>query len=138
MLALAAANAVGAVLFGALYSVAGANLMSQATFLACLVMLLSLVTSLWIRTEARHQRLDPLRRVGKAAAGLMLVVLATPMIVLMPLFWLDTHLPQDAGLQRLLAPIMTVILFSLLLVGLTNLIGSTVVVGRALLQRSRV
>jgi hypothetical protein len=138
MLALAAANAVGAVLFGALYSVAGANLMSQATFLACLVMLLSLVTSLWIRTEARHQCLDPLRRVGKAAAGLMLVVLATPMIVLMPLFWLDTHLPQDAGLQRLLAPIMTVILFSLLLVGLTNLIGSTVVVGRALLQRSRV
>jgi hypothetical protein len=131
MLALAAANAVGVVLFGALYAVAGANLMSQTVFLACLLVLFVLVTTMWVRTEARHRRLEPLSRVGRAAGGLTLVFVAVPILVLMPLFWLDTQLPPEAGFQRLLAPIMMLTLLSLVLMALTNAIGSLVIVARA-------
>ncbi len=132
MLVLAAANAVGAVLFGALYAVAGADLMSQTVFVACLLVLFVVVTTLWVRTEARHRPLEPLRRAGRAAGGLVLVIIAIPILILMPLFWLDTQLPPEAGLRSLLAPIMTVTLLSLILTALTNLIGSMVIVARAL------
>ena len=124
MFALAAANAVGVVLFGVLYAVAGAGLLSQRAFLLCLGVLFLLVTVVWTWAERRHHRLAVLARIGRAAAGLLVVVLATPMVVLMPLFWLDTRLPEDAGLRAILAPIMTVVLVSLVLVALTNIVGS--------------
>ena len=130
MLALAAANVVGAVLFGALYVVGGADLMSQPVFLACLLVVFVVVSTMWVRTEGRHQGLNPLRRGGRAAGGLALAIVAIPVLVLMPLFWLDTQLPPEAGLRRLLAPIMTVTLLSLVLTALTNIIGAAVVVAR--------
>ena len=133
MLALAAANVVGAVLFGALYVVGGADLMSQPVFLACLLVVFVVVSTMWIRTEARHQGLRPLRRAGRAAGGLALAIVAIPVLVLMPLFWLDTQLPPEAGLRRLLAPIMTVTLLSLVLTALTNVIGAAVIVARAVM-----
>jgi phosphatidylglycerophosphate synthase len=135
VVALAAANTVGVVLFGALYAVAGAELMSQAVFLACLLVLFVLVTTVWIRTEARHRQLEPLRRAGRAAGALVLAIIAIPILVLMPLFWLDTQIPPEAGLRRLLAPIMTLTLLSLVLTALTNLTGLVVIVARALLGR---
>jgi hypothetical protein len=131
VLALAAANTVGVVLFGVLYAVAGANLMPQPVFLACLLVLLILVTTMWVRTEARHRRLELLSRAGRAAGGLVLVILAIPILVLMPLFWLDTQLPPKAGLRPLLAPIMTLTLLSLVLTALTNVLGSVAIVARA-------
>jgi hypothetical protein len=124
MLALGAANAVGVVLFGVLYAVAGAGFLSQRTFLLCLGALFLLVTVVWTQTERRHRRLDGLARIGRAAAGLLSVVLATPMLVLMPMFWLDTQLPEDAGLRRILAPTMAVVLVSVVLVVLTNIVGA--------------
>lgn len=133
-MALILANAVGAVLFGTLYTVAGAGLLSQVGFLACLVALFGLVTALWVRIEARHGGRDALARFGRAAFGLAAVVLATPIVVLMPLFWFDTQLPTDAGLRPLLAPIMTVVLISLVLVVLTNVAGAIVIAGRAALR----
>jgi Flp pilus assembly protein TadB len=137
MFGLALTNAVGVVLFGALYSAAGAGRLSQAGFVACLGVLFGLVTWLWLRTEARHHALEPLRRVGRVALGLVAVVVATPVLVLMPLFWLDTRLPPEAGLNRLLAPIMTLVLLSLVLVVLVNIAGGIVAIAAALTGRRR-
>jgi hypothetical protein len=136
VLALGAANAVGVALFGALYAVAGANLLSQAAFLACLTILFGLVTAGWVRTEGRHRHLDALARVGNAAGGFGLVAVAAPVVVLMPLFWLESRVPREAGLNPMLAPIMAVVLISLVLVAATNLVGAVVIVGRRLVRRS--
>jgi Flp pilus assembly protein TadB len=135
VLGLTLTNAVGVVLFGALYSVAGAGRLSQTGFLACLVVLFTLVTCLWLRAERRHRALEPLRRVGRIALGLVAVVIATPVLVLMPLFWLDTHLPAEAGLSRLLAPVMTLVLVSLVLVTLVNIAGGLVAICATIARR---
>lgn len=137
MLALATANAVGVTLFGLLYAVAGANFMPQSAFLTCLIILFAMVTAMWVRAEGRHRRRQALSRVGRAAGGLVLVTIAIPILVLMPLFWLDTQLPPEAGLRRLLAPIMTLVLFSLVLMALANVVGSVVIVVRAALGGGR-
>ena len=137
MFALAATNAVSVLLFGTLYAVAGAGRLSHGAFLACLGVLFALVTALWVRVEGRHRAFEPLRRLGRVAAGLMAIVLGTPMLVLMPLFWLDTQLPPEAGLNRLLAPIMTLVLISLVLVVLVNAAGAAVAAGLAVANRPR-
>jgi hypothetical protein len=139
MLALAATNIVGVVLFAAVYTTAGARLMSQVAFVACLLVIFALVTILWVRVEARHRALEPLRRVGRGAAGLLLVVVVVPAFVLMPAFWLESQLPPDTGLTRYLAPLMTVVLVSLVLVVLVNVAGALVAAGRgrAAMRRAR-
>jgi hypothetical protein len=137
VLPLAAADAVGVVLFGTLYAVAGAELLSQGAFLSALLLLFALATTLWMQAEARNQRLPALRRAARALMGLVVVVIATPALVLMPLFWLDTQLPLDAGLRPKLAPVMTILLISLALVLMVNLAGSMVVVARAVYARRR-
>ena len=137
MLALAATNVVGVVLFAALYATAGARLMSQGAFLACLLVIFVLVTGLWVRVEARHRDLGLVRRIGRVAAGLVTVIFAVPMIVLMPAFWLDTYLPPDAGFRRHLGPLMTLVLISLALIAVVNVVGSAVAIGRAARARAR-
>jgi hypothetical protein len=135
--ALTATNAVGALLFGTLYAVAGAGRLSQGGFLVCLAVLFALVTALWTRVEGRHRTLEPLRRLGRVTGGLVAVIIGAPMLVLMPLFWLDTQLPAEAGLNQLLAPIMTLVLISLVLVVLVNVVGAAVAMGAAVASRSR-
>ena len=137
MLPLGAVDAVGVVLFGTLYAVAGADLLSPGDFLGCLLLLFALVTTLWVRAEARNQHLPALRRASRAVIGLVVVLIATPALVLMPLFWLDTQLPPEAGLGPKLAPVMTILLFSLALVLVVNLAGTMVVVARAVYARRR-
>jgi hypothetical protein len=136
MVGLALTNAVGVILFGVLYAVAGAGRLSQTGFLACLGVLFAVVTGLWLRAEGRHRALEPLRRLGRVTLGLAAVVIGTPVLVLMPLFWLDTHLPPEAGLNRLLAPIMTLTLVSLVLVVLVNVAGGVVAIAAALAGRT--
>ena len=131
MLVLAASNVVGVVLFGTLYALAGARRLSQAAFVACLIVLFGLVTALWVRTEARHRGLHPARRLGRAGLALVAVIVGTPAAVLMPAFWLRNVLPPEAGADAILAPIMTILLVSLALVVCTNLIGSAVITVRA-------
>lgn len=131
MLVLAATNLVGVLLFGTLYALAGARRLSQAAFVACLIVLFALVTALWVRTEARHRRVHPVRRLGQAVLALAAVIVVTPAAVLMPAFWLASILPPEAGAGAVLPPIMTIVLVSLVLVVLTNLIGSAVIAGRA-------
>ena len=135
MLALAATNAVGVMLFGTLYALAGARLASPPAFVVCLVVLFVLMTGLWVRTEARHRGLDPLRRVGRIAAGLLVVVVGTPAAVLAPLFWLDEQLPVEVGLHAARGGVMARVLISLVLVVLVNVTGSLVAAVRAVLGR---
>ena len=137
MLALAAANVVGVVLFGAVYAAAGARLMPQAAFALCLLVMFALVTSLWVRVEARHRSLAPVRRIGRAAAGLALVLIAVPVMILSPVFWLDRQLPADADFTRYVGPIMTIVLIALALVVLTNVAGLLVACVRGLLGVER-
>jgi hypothetical protein len=109
--------------------------MGQGAFLLCLMLLFGLVTALWVRTEARHRHLEPLARLGRAVVGVVLVVVATPIVALVPLFWLDTKVPPEAGLNRVLAPVMTLVLISLALIVLANFIGGAIVAVRALAGR---
>lgn len=131
MLALAATNMVGVVLFAAVYATAGVRLMSQAAFLGCLLAVFAIVTVLWVRVEDRHQALEPLRRIGRVAAGLVVVLFGVPALVLMPAFWLDSRLPSEVGFTRYLAPLMTIVLISLVLVALVNVVGGLVAAGRS-------
>jgi hypothetical protein len=126
VLALLAANVVGVLLFATLYATAGARLMPQGAFVACLVLIFTLITWLWVRVEARHRALEPLRRLGRAAAALCLVVIGVPIVVLMPVFWLESQLPAEAEFTRYLAPIMTLVLISLTLVVFANVIGAAI------------
>ena len=135
MLVLAGANGVGVVLFGALYVTAGLDLLSQPAFLGCLAALMVLVTALWVRTEARHEALGFTRRLGRAAFGLAVVVLVTPALVLMPVFWLDSILPPEAGAAWLPGRVMVVVFIALGLVALTNVVGTVVIVAGALRRR---
>jgi hypothetical protein len=135
VLALAATNLVGVVLFAIVYATAGARLMSQTAFAGCLVVIFALVTVLWVRVEGRHRSLEPVRRVGRVAAGLLIVLLGVPALILMPAFWLDTQLPPEAGFRRYLAPLMTLVLISLMLVLLVNLVGGLVAAGRGIRRR---
>jgi hypothetical protein len=129
---MAATDAVGAVLFGTLYGLAGAGWMSQAAFFACFAVLFFMVTTLWVWAEARHRNLPLVRRIGRVLAGLALAFIAVPGLVLMPLFWLDSQLPPEAGLRGLLAPFMALLLIALVLVVLVNVVGSVLVAGRAI------
>jgi hypothetical protein len=138
MLALAAANLVGVVLFAAVYAAGGARYLSQGGFVACLLFLFALVTALWVRTESRHARLGFVRRLGRAAAALALVGVGVPVFVLMPLFWLETALPPEAEFSRVLAPIMALVLVALALVALVNLVGALVQAVRGFGRRAAV
>ena len=135
MVALAAANATGVILFGTLYTIAGRRLLSQVAFVACLVVLFALVTALWVRTEARHAGLGAPRRLGRIALGLLLVLVATPVAVLAPLFWLDAQIPVEAGLHAARGGIMALLLIALILVVFVNVAGSAVAFARAALRR---
>lgn len=135
MFALAATNAIGVLLFGTLYAVAGAGRLPQRGFVGSLAVLFALTTVLWMRVEGRHRTLEPLRRLGRAVVGLVTVAIGTPIVVLMPLFWLDTRLPAEAGLSRLQAPTMTLVLISIVLVSLVNVVGGVIATGAALAGR---
>lgn len=137
MLALGTTNVVGAVLFGAVYATAGARLLSQGAFLACLGVIFVLVTALWIRVEARHRDLGFVRRFGRVAAGLVIGMLVVPMLVLVPAFWLESQLPAEAGFTRFLGPLMTIVLIALVLVLVANAVGGVFALIRAAVMRPR-
>ena len=137
MLALGATNLVGVVLFAVVYAAAGARYLSQAGFVVCLVLMFGLVTALWVKTESRHASLGVVRRVGRAALGLIGAVIVTPVLALLPLFWVESRLPAEAGVERVLAPAMALTLIALVLVVVMNVVGAGVQGLRALGPRSR-
>jgi len=137
VLVLAAANLLGVALFGTLYVVAGLRYMSQAAFLACLVVLFALVTALWLRVERQHRHLQPAGRVGRVVAGLVAVLIAVPIAVLAPVFWLDAQLPVEAGLHTRRGAVMVVVLIALVLTLLVNVAGGVVIAARFVVARGR-
>ena len=137
MLVLAAANAVGVILFGALYAVAGANLMSQQAYLACLALIFGGVTVLWVRVERRHRDVPALSRVGRAAVALVAILVATPMFVLTPLFWIGPRLPAEVGVDRVAAALMALTLVALVLIVLVNMVGATIATAAGLRSSRR-
>jgi hypothetical protein len=139
VLVLAATNLVIVLAFGALYGAAGARLLSQRAFLVDLAVLFALLTALWLRVEGGQGRgLDPIRRLGRVAIGLVAVLIGAPVLVLLPLFGLEAILPPGAGPDILpLAPAMALLLITLALAVVVNLTGGLLLVGTAVVLRVR-
>ena len=136
MLALAGINALAAVVFASLYAAAGAHVLSQAAFLASLVMFFVALTTLWVRVErSRPGARDPLSRLGRIVVGLLIAAIAVPGLSLMPLFSLQQQLPTQSGLGEVIPGIMVVLLASLVLAALVNAAGLAVIAGAALVGR---
>jgi hypothetical protein len=137
VLALAAVNVLGAVVFAGLYAVGAAVRVSPAAFLAGVLLAFAGMTAIWVRVEHRSRALDPLRRIGRGAIGLLMIVIGLPVAVLMPLFWLESQLPLEAVPALHLGPVMALLLLALALIVAMNLVGAVVVVGLAVGRRSR-
>jgi hypothetical protein len=136
VLALVAANTVGVILFATLYAVAGARWLPQWAFLVCLAAIFAIVTMLWIRVESAQGRgREALARFGRIAFALAIVVIAVPPLSLMPVFWLDSQLPAEAGFRPVVGPIMALVLIALSLTVLVNVAGGVVVGVRGLRGR---
>jgi hypothetical protein len=69
--------------------------------------------------------------------GLVLALVGAPIVALMPAFWLDRQLPAEAEFTRNLAPLMTLVLVSLVLVVVANVLGAATVFVRGLLGTRR-
>ena len=137
MLALAAVNVLGAVVFAGLYAVAGTMRIAPAALAMGLIVAFVGVTALWIRVEQRSRALEPLRRVGRGAIGLVAVVIGLPVAVLMPLFWLESQLPPEAVPFLNLGPVMALLLVALVLVVAVNGVGAVTAVTLAVGRRWR-
>ena len=96
MLALAAANVFGAVAFAGVYA-AGSRLRdAPAVFVVAMLLALVGVTALWVYVEQRSRALEVISRIGRGVIALLMVAIGLPMVVLMPLFWLESQLPPEA------------------------------------------
>lgn len=137
MLALAAVNVLGAVVFAGLYAASAAAQLSPGAFLAALTLVFVGVTAIWVRVERRSRALDPLLRVGRGAMGLLAVVIGLPVVVLMPLFWLEGQLPLEVVPALHLGPVMALLLVAVALVVAVNTAGAIVAVALGIACRWR-
>ena len=138
MLALAGVNAAGTVLFAAIYGAGALRTLSQPAFVAALLLAFAGAVILWIRVEQTgHRPADALARLGRIIAGFGLALLTVPMMVLMPLFALQSQLPAEAGLDHVISRVMVLLLIALGLTGLVNLMGALAIGGASLLRRAR-
>jgi hypothetical protein len=137
MLALAAVNVLGAVAFAGVYAAGAAAQLAPAPFIGGLALAFAAVTAIWVRAEGRSRALDPFRRIGRGAMGLLAVVIGLPIVVLMPMFWLESRLPLEAVPALHLGPVMALLLVSLALVVGVNAVGAVVAVALSLGRRWR-
>jgi hypothetical protein len=136
---LVATNALGALVFGVLYAAAGARVLTQWAFFAGLMVFFALMTRLWVHVERGQARgRDAFSRVGRAALGLVAVVVGVPVIVLLPLFSLEAMLPPGEAIAVLpIAATMALLLIALVLVVTVNVAGILVIAGSAVVTRLR-
>lgn len=136
VLALAGINGLAVVVFALIYAAAGSRQLTQEAFVVSLVIFFVALTALWVRVErsARRER-DPLGRIGRSAAALVLVVIGLPALVLAPLFAAQRALPPEAGLAGVLRPVMVLLLISLALTVMMNLAGVVVLLVLSLRAR---
>jgi hypothetical protein len=124
VLILAAIDALGAVLFALAHAAGAQGVLSPWALLAALVVCFVAVTALWMRVEgAPGRRRGALGRLGRMAAGFVVVAVGFPGLVLMPLFALQQQLPSSAGIEAVIAPAMVILLKALALVALVNVVG---------------
>jgi hypothetical protein len=136
VLALAGANVVGVAAFALLYALAGRRLLSQGAFWVALALLFVASAVLWVRLEGRQgPRRDVLSRAGRIAAGLALPIIAAPVVVLTPLFFLLDQLPREEGMAELIGRVMFLLLTSLVLMVLVNAAGIGFMAAAALWRR---
>jgi len=122
--------------FGLIYAAAAKQVLTQGAFLASLVVFFVGLTVLWVRTErSRGPARDVLSRAGRIGAGLLLAAIAVPGLVLMPLFFVNEHVPPEAGVADILGPVMFVLLASMALVALVNVAGVLTLGVSAILRR---
>ena len=76
-------------------------------------------------------------RVGRGAIGLLAVLIGLPVVVLMPLFWLESQLPPEAVPALHLGPVMALLLVALVLVAAANVLGAVGAIAVALGRRWR-
>ena len=138
MLRLAAIDALVMLVFGAVYTAGAVRLLSQAAFLAALAVGFVGAIALWVRTERGVGRTaDPVARLGRVVAGLMIALIAVPGAVLTPLFALQAQLPPEAGLDDVIARVMVLLLPCVALAIAMNLVGACVIAAAALVDRHR-
>ena len=137
MLALAGVNVLGAVVFAGLYALAARVAIAPAATAVGLLLAFAGVTAVWVHVEQRSRDLEPFRRVGRVAIGLVAVVIGLPVAVLMPLFWLESQLPLEAVPHLNLGPVMALLLVALVLVVAVNGAGALVTVALAGARRWR-
>ena len=137
MLALAAVNVLGAVVFAGVYAAGARTGLAPAVLLGGLLLAFASMTVIWVRVEQRFRALEPFRRVGRVAMGLLAVVIGLPVVVLMPLFWLESQLPLEAVPALHLGPVMALLLVALASIVAVNLVGAVVAVGLTVSRRWR-
>src|SRR6185437_395261 len=127
MLSLAVVNAIGVVSFGALYALGEAGMLSQPVAVAGLAVLLAVLILVWVRTEERHRSLAPVSRLGRIVVGLLIVLVATPGI-LVPLFRFGGPWRPERGGAVALA------LTALILVVFVNIMGILIALVRSVFR----
>jgi hypothetical protein len=132
MMALAAVNVFGAVVFAGIYAASGTGRLPPAAFLVGLPVAFIAITALWVRVEDRSLALDPMVRVRRGAIGLLVVLIGLPVVVLMPLFWLESQLPVEAVPALHIGPVMVLLLVALVLVAAANVVGAVGAIAVAL------
>ena len=137
MLGLAAVNVLGVVVFAGLYAAGAQTPIAPAVLIAVLLLVFAGMTALWVGVERQSRGLDPSRRIGRGVMGLLSVVIGLPIVVLMPMFWLESRLPLEAVPALHLGPVMALLLVSLALVVGVNAVGAVVAVALSLGRRWR-
>jgi hypothetical protein len=128
LLALAATNFACTLVLAGLFALGATGRLSPVAYQVGLIGLGALAVALWARVEQTFGRgHGAFRRIATAAAALPIAIVATPALVLMPLFALEGQMPAEAGFR----PVVAVALESLragvsLLVAL-NLLAAVVV-----------
>jgi hypothetical protein len=137
VLALAAVNVLGAVVFAGLYAAAARAQFAPVVPTIGLLLVFAGMTALWVRTEQRSRMLDPFTRVGRGALGLLAVVIGLPIVVLMPMFWLESQLPLEAVPALNLGPVMALLLVAIGLVVAMNGVGAVTTMALTVTRRWR-
>ena len=136
-MALVAVNVLAAVVFAGLYAASGAGRLPSPVFMVVLPVVFVAATAVWVRVEDRSRARDLFSRIGRVVMGLLAVVIGLPIVVLMPLFWLESQLPPEAVPALHLGPLMALLFLALVLVVAVNLVGALTAVAVALARRWR-
>jgi hypothetical protein len=136
VLALVAIDLIATLAFATLYAAGASSFLAHRNFLLSLLVLFLLVNVLWSRVERwQNGSLEMVRRVGRAAFGLLAAIAVAIVAVLLPLFWLEARLPPEAGMTRLSALAMASLLFAFVHLALVHVVCSLVIVVAAVAKR---